>query len=67
MRFDSLIGAALAIVNTLMWAREAGTIEYGEWQTSVRTEGTTDAVFSFTRKVVQAIGGAAAAAPEPTA
>jgi glucuronide carrier protein len=50
-----------------MWAREAGTIEYGEWQTSVRTEGTTDAVFSFTRKVVQAIGGAAAAAPEPTA
>jgi glucuronide carrier protein len=59
--FFVVIGAALALVNTLMWALEADTIEYGEWKTGVRTEGTTYAVFSFTRKVGQAIGGAAAA------
>jgi glucuronide carrier protein len=59
--FFVVIGVALAIVNTLMWALEADTIEYGEWKTGVRTEGTTYAVFSFTRKVGQAVGGAAAA------
>ena len=48
-------------VNTLMWALEADTVEYGEWRTGVRTEGTTYAMFSFTRKMGQAVGGAAAA------
>jgi glucuronide carrier protein len=56
-----VIGGALAIVNILMWALEADTVEYGEWQTGIRTEGTTYAAFSFTRKVGQALGGAAAA------
>lgn len=59
--FFVVIGGALAIINTLMWALEADTIEYGEWKTGMRTEGTTYAVFSFTRKVGQAVGGAAAA------
>lgn len=59
--FFVVIGGALALVNTLMWALEADTIEYGEWKTGVRTEGTTYALFSFTRKVGQALGGAAAA------
>jgi glucuronide carrier protein len=44
-----------------MWALEADTVEYGEWRTGVRTEGTTYAMFSFTRKLGQAVGGAAAA------
>ena len=44
-----------------MWALEADTVEYGEWRTGVRTEGTTYAMFSFTRKMGQAVGGAAAA------
>src|SRR6185295_5392925 len=48
-------------VNTLMWALEADTVEYGEWKTGIRTEGTTYALFSFTRKMGQAVGGAAAA------
>jgi glucuronide carrier protein len=47
-------------VNTLMWAMEADTVEFGEWKTGVRTEGTTYALFSFTRKMGQALGGAAA-------
>ncbi|WP_421733926.1 glucuronide transporter [Cellulomonas sp.] len=59
--FFGLYGVGMAAVNTLMWALEADTVEYGEWRTGVRTEGTTYAVFSFTRKVGQAVGGAAAA------
>jgi glucuronide carrier protein len=56
-----LAGVGLGGVNTLMWALEADTVEYGEWKTGVRTEGTTYAMFSFTRKMGQALGGAAAA------
>src|SRR3954466_8404180 len=56
-----LAGVGLGGVNTLMWALEADTVEYGEWRTGVRTEGTTYAMFSFTRKMGQAVGGAAAA------
>ncbi|HLS74008.1 MAG TPA: glycoside-pentoside-hexuronide (GPH):cation symporter [Actinomycetaceae bacterium] len=51
------IGIGLNGVNTLMWALEADCVEYGEWVTGKRTEGTTYAVFSFTRKMGQAIGG----------
>jgi glucuronide carrier protein len=51
------IGIAIQGVNTLMWALEADTVEYGEWKTGNRTEGTTYAVFSFTRKMGQALGG----------
>lgn len=51
------IGIGIQGVNTLMWALEADTVEYGEWKTGQRTEGTTYAVFSFTRKMGQAIGG----------
>jgi glucuronide carrier protein len=54
-------GIALGGVNTLMWALEADTVEYGEWKTGVRTEGITYALFSFTRKLGQAVGGAVAA------
>ena len=56
-----LLGIGMGGVNTLMWALEADTVEYGEWKTGIRTEGTTYAMFSFTRKMGQAIGGAAAA------
>jgi glucuronide carrier protein len=56
-----LLGIGMGGVNTLMWALEADTVEYGEWKTGVRTEGTTYALFSFTRKMGQALGGAAGA------
>ena len=56
-----VLGVGMGGVNTLMWALEADTVEYGEWKTGVRTEGTTYALFSFTRKMGQAIGGAAGA------
>ncbi|MDP9696722.1 UNVERIFIED_ORG: Na+/melibiose symporter-like transporter [Arthrobacter globiformis] len=55
----SLVGVlAMSIV---VWALEADTVEYGEWKTGVRTEGITYALFSFTRKTGQAVGGALAA------
>ena len=59
--FFALMGISTAGVNTLMWALEADTVEYGEWRTGVRTEGITYALFSFTRKLGQAVGGALAA------
>ncbi|WP_165168361.1 glycoside-pentoside-hexuronide (GPH):cation symporter [Rothia uropygialis] len=55
------LGLGIGLLNTLMWAMEADTVEYGEWKTGRRTEGTTYAVFSFVRKLGQAFGGAAAA------
>jgi glucuronide carrier protein len=61
LMFFGLMGVATAGVNTLMWALEADTVEYGEWKTGVRTEGITYALFSFTRKFGQAVGGAVAA------
>lgn len=51
----------LYLVNMLVWALEADTVEYGEWKTGIRTEGITYALFSFTRKTGQAVGGALAA------
>lgn len=52
-----VMGLGINGVNTFMWACEADTVEYGEWLTGARTEGTTYAVFSFTRKMGQALGG----------
>jgi glucuronide carrier protein len=51
-----VIGASMGLLNTMTWALEADTVEYGEWKTHVRTEGATYAAFSFTRKVGQAAG-----------
>ncbi|WP_129660545.1 glycoside-pentoside-hexuronide (GPH):cation symporter [Rothia uropygialis] len=53
-----LFGIGNGSVNTLMWNMEADTVEYGEWKTGLRSEGTTYAVFSFVRKLSQAIAGA---------
>jgi glucuronide carrier protein len=53
--------AGIMLVSMLVWALEADTVEYGEWRTGVRSEGITYALFSFTRKTGQAVGGALAA------
>jgi glucuronide carrier protein len=44
-----------------MWTLESDTVEYGEWKTGARTEGSNYAVLSFARKVGQGIGGAVGA------
>ena len=57
-----VIGASMGLLNTMTWALEADTVEYGEWKTHIRTEGATYAAFSFTRKVGQAAGASLAGA-----
>ncbi|WP_258723265.1 glycoside-pentoside-hexuronide (GPH):cation symporter [Cellulomonas sp. NS3] len=54
-------GVGFSLINTMMFALEPDTVEYGEWKTGVRSEGATYAIFSFTRKLTQSIGGAATA------
>jgi glucuronide carrier protein len=54
-------GIGASLINTVMFGLEADTVEYGEWQTGRRSEGATYALFSFTRKVTQSIGGAVGA------
>jgi glucuronide carrier protein len=49
------------MINTLIFALQADTVDYGEWNSGVRAEGSSYAVLSFTRKVGQGIGGAVAA------
>ena len=56
----SIVNLGVAGVNIVIWALEADTVEYGEWKTGIRTEGIVYALFSFTRKAGQAIGGALA-------
>ncbi|MGC9666131.1 glycoside-pentoside-hexuronide (GPH):cation symporter [Planosporangium sp. 12N6] len=57
----AVLGLGLGTINTIVWAMEADTVEYGEWRTGVRAEGTIYSVLSFTRKAGQGVGGAAAA------
>jgi glucuronide carrier protein len=51
-------GLGLSLINTLMFALEAETVDYAEWKTGHRSEGASYAIFSFTRKITQSIGGA---------
>lgn len=53
-----LVGVGVALLNTMTWALETDTVEYGEYKTGIRTEGATYAAFSFTRKMGQAVGAA---------
>ena len=54
-------GIGASLINTVMFGLEADTVEYGEWKTGRRSEGATYALFSFTRKVTQSLGGAVGA------
>lgn len=56
--FLAVKGIGASLINTVMFGLEADTVEYGEWKTGKRTEGATYAIFSFTRKITQSLGGA---------
>jgi glucuronide carrier protein len=56
--FLAIKGVGASLINVAMFGLEADTVEYGEWQNGVRTEGATYAIYSFTRKVTQSLGGA---------
>jgi GPH family glycoside/pentoside/hexuronide:cation symporter len=46
-----------SFINTLNWAFVSDAVEYGEWKTGLRTEGTVYSFFTFFRKVSQAAAG----------
>lgn len=54
-------GLGLGVINTLIFALQADTVDYGEWSRGIRAEGASYAVLSFMRKVGQGVGGATAA------
>jgi glucuronide carrier protein len=56
-----VLGFGLGVLNTLIFAMQADTVDYGEWQSGVRAEGGSYSLLSFTRKAGQGIGGAIAA------
>jgi len=56
-----VLGIGFGLTNTLIFAFQADTVDYGEWRTGVRAEGSSYAVLSFTRKAGQGVGGALAA------
>ena len=55
-----LVGVGLGVVNTLVWSMQADTVDFGQWRTGRRTEGTNYSLVSFSRKVGQGIGGGVA-------
>jgi glucuronide carrier protein len=59
--FLGVKGIGASLINTVMFGLEADTVEYGEWKSGQRSEGATYAIFSFTRKITQSLGGAATA------
>lgn len=58
MFFLAVKGVGATFISTVMFGLEADTVEYGEWKSGRRSEGGTYAIFSFTRKMTQALGGA---------
>lgn len=56
-----VLGVGLGTINTLIFALQADTVGYGEWNSGIRAEGGSYSVLSFIRKTGQGIGGAVAA------
>ncbi|MEL4504924.1 glycoside-pentoside-hexuronide (GPH):cation symporter [Luteococcus sp. H138] len=52
-----LWGFVQNLIMSLLFAFEADAVDYGEWKTGERTEGAVYAVYSFFRKMSQALAG----------
>jgi GPH family glycoside/pentoside/hexuronide:cation symporter len=46
-----------AFVNSLNWALVPDTVEYGEWKTGIRAEGSVYTGYTFSRKISAALAG----------
>ncbi len=57
----AVLGFGMGAINTLIFSLQADTVDYGEWNSGVRAEGSSYSVLSFTRKAGQGVGGAVAA------
>ena len=56
-----VLGFGMGAINTLIFALQPDTVEYGEWKSGIRAEGGSYSLLSFTRKAGQGVGGAVAA------
>jgi glucuronide carrier protein len=57
----AVLGFGLGAINTLIFALQPDSVDYGEWKSGVRAEGASYSLLSFTRKAGQGVGGAVAA------
>lgn len=57
--FGMLNTLSYAVFMMVGWAMVADAIDYNEWKTGRREEGTTYAIYSFGRKLAQGIGASA--------
>lgn len=55
--FSCIAFFGTAFVNSLNWALVPDTVEYGEWKTGVRSEGTIYTGYTFSRKISAALAG----------
>ena len=46
-----------AFVNSLNWALVPDTVDYGEWKTGIRAEGSVYTGYTFFRKISAALAG----------
>ena len=56
-----VLGFGLGLINVLIFALQPDTVDYGEWKSGIRAEGSSYSVLSFTRKAGQGVGGGLAA------
>lgn len=55
--FSCLAFFGTAFANSLNWALVPDTVDYGEWKTGVRSEGTVYTGYTFSRKISAAMAG----------
>lgn len=53
-----LFNGGLGLIVVMCFAMQADSVEYGEWRSGVRAEGTAFAVFAFVTKWAASLGGA---------
>lgn len=55
--FSCMAFFGTAFVNSLNWALVSDTVEYGEWKTGIRGEGSVYTGYTFSRKISAALAG----------
>ncbi|WP_196209894.1 MFS transporter [Citrobacter sp. Res13-Sevr-PEB04-36] len=55
--FSCMTFFGTAFVNSLNWALVPDTVDYGEWKTGIRAEGSVYTGYTFSRKISAALAG----------
>ncbi|CNB22630.1 MFS transporter [Yersinia intermedia] len=55
--FSCMAFFGTAFVNSLNWALVSDTVDYGEWKTGIRAEGSVYTGYTFSRKISAALAG----------